>query len=194
MKIIVGLLGKLLRRLEYVLASGYIKQLKSAGKNIFIARGVQIEHPECVTLGDDVYLNEQLWISIFKEDDKFHHHMYIQPELIIGEGSYIGRFGTIACINRVCIGKNVLISDRVFIGDALHGFERTDIPIKEQKMTSPGPVEIGDGTWVGISASILPNVSIGKNCVIGANSVVTHDIPDFCVAAGNPARVLRKIG
>ncbi|MBK8743875.1 MAG: acyltransferase [Propionivibrio sp.] len=119
--------------------------------------------------------------------------MTLQPELRIGDGCYIGRFGTLACINRVILGRDVMISDRVFIGDAVHGFARSDLPVRDQYLTSKGSVEIGDGTWIGIGVSILPNVAIGRNCVIGANSVVTRDVPDFCVVAGNPAKVIRSI-
>jgi acetyltransferase-like isoleucine patch superfamily enzyme len=158
-----------------------------------VGRGVQIEHPECVRMGRDVFVNEFCWLSIIRENrETGRPTRALEPELEIGDGTYIGRFGTIACINRVSIGRNVLISDRVFIGDSEHGFSRTDLPIREQYMVSPGPVRIGDGTWLGINVSVLPNVSIGEHCVIGANSVVTGDIPDFCVAAGNPARVLRR--
>ena len=116
------------------------------------------------------------------------------PKLTVGAGTYIGRFCTFACIDHICIGDDVLISDRVFIGDAVHGFILTNIPIKNQEQSSSGPVTIGDGTWIGIGASILPNVKVGKNCVIGANSVVTKDVPDFCVAVGNPAKVIRQLG
>ena len=97
-------------------------------------------------------------------------------------------------MNRVEIGRNVLISDRVFIGDSEHGHTCSDIPISEQYLHSAGPVEIGDGAWIGIGVSILPNVRIGRNCVIGAGSVVTHDIPDFSVAVGVPARVIKVAG
>lgn len=54
-------------------------------------------------------------------------------------------------------------------------------------------VTIGDGSYIGINAVIVGNVRIGKHCVIGANSVVTKDVPDYCVAVGSPARVIKKI-
>ena len=91
-------------------------------------------------------------------------------------------------MNQILIGDNVLISDRVFIADSLHGYRDIAVPIRHQALYSPGPVEIGDGTWIGIGVSILPNVRIGKNCIIGANAVVTHDVPDYHVAIGVPAK------
>jgi acetyltransferase-like isoleucine patch superfamily enzyme len=110
----------------------------------------------------------------------------------MGDGTYIGRFATMAC-DHVSIRRHVLISDRVFIGDTLHRFDRTDLPIKEQYQISRGPVVIGDGSWIAIGAWILPNVRIGKNCVIRAGSVVTNDVRHYFIAAGNPACTLRTL-
>lgn len=188
----LAVIGRLLRRCERALGEAFLARLKHAGRGIVVGRGVDIEHPECVSLGDGVCLSDYCWLSVLVENrETSRPTLELRPELTIGAGTYIGRFGTLACVNRVAIGRNVLISDRAFIGDALHGFARLDLPIKEQYMNSRGPVEIGDGTWIGIGVSILPNVKIGRNCVIGAGSVVTHDVPDFSVAAGVPARIIR---
>jgi serine acetyltransferase len=192
---ILDILYRLFYRIEQIPGKVALTKLRHAGKHIFVGRSVHIEHPECVSLGDKVFLNDFCWISIVTENcEQGSPSKSLQPHLSIGDGTYIGRFGTLACVGRMTIGKNVLISDRAYIGDAIHGFSRTDIPIAQQYMTSTGPVEIGDGTWVGIGASILPNVKIGKNCVIGAGAVVTRDVPDFCVAVGVPAQVVRRIG
>ncbi|TCV84269.1 acetyltransferase-like isoleucine patch superfamily enzyme [Sulfurirhabdus autotrophica] len=166
----------------------YRSRMGWCGRGVRFSTGIHIEYPEYVWIGDGVYLNDQCWISIIppKLADS-------APILKIGAGTYIGRFATLACMQRVELGERVLISDRVFIGDAMHGFQRLDLQIADQPMVSPGPVFIGDGTWIGIGASILPNVRIGRHCVIGANAVVTRDVPDFHVAAGVPARILRKI-
>lgn len=116
----------------------------------------------------------------------------LMPHLSVGANTYIGRFVTFSCMNEVRIGSNVMIADRVYIGDNLHGYSDRQIPIKDQYMFSPGPVTIGDDSWLGINVSVMPNVKIGKHCVIGANSVVTHDVPDYHVAAGVPAKILDK--
>jgi len=191
--VIVGFAGRLLKWFQHMLGKIHLLGLKHAGRGIVIGRSVRIEHPECVSLGDGVFLNDYCWISILTENrETGQSTRELHPELTIGKGTYIGRFGTLACINRVSIGSKVMISDRVFIGDATHGFARPDLPIMEQYISSRGPVEIGDGTWIGIGVSIMPNVKIGKNCVIGAGSVVTHDVADFSVAAGVPARIIRS--
>jgi acetyltransferase-like isoleucine patch superfamily enzyme len=172
-------------------ASACLARLKRSGKGIHLGRGILINHPECVVIGDDVFIHEHCWISILAINrETGAPDLPLTPELSIGERTYIGRFATFACMDNITIGRDIMISDRVYIGDCLHGFRRGDLPIKDQYMHSPGPVVIGDGTWIGIGAAILPNVKIGRNCVIGANSVVTHDVPDGHVVAGSPAREL----
>lgn len=194
MTFVLVFIQRALNRLENAVARNQLKRLRHAGRGIVLGRGVKIEHPECVSLGDNVHLNDYCWLSVLTENRETGNPLVtLQPELSIGDGSYIGRFGTLACINRITIGRNTMISDRVFIGDAAHGFARTDLPIRDQYMTSKGPVEIGDGTWIGIGVSVMANVKIGRNCVIGAGSVVTSDIPDFCIAVGAPARIVRRI-
>ena len=168
--------------------------LRRCGKNIKLGQGLRIESPECISIGDNVVLNDGCWLSVMSENrERGMPPVKLFPELIIGARTYIGRFGTIACIQKVFIGCDVMISDRVFIGDSTHGYQRTDLPIHEQYMVSRGPIEIGEGTWIGIGVSVLGNVKIGRNCVVGAGSVVTKDIPDFCVAAGVPAKILSRI-
>ncbi len=194
MSFIFGFIQRILNRIESAASREQIKRLRSAGRGIVLGRGVKIEHPECVSIGDRVHLNDHCWISVLTENcETGKPPVVLQPDLRIGDGCYIGRFGTLACINRITLGRDVMISDRVFIGDATHGFFRADLPIREQYMTSKGPVEIGDGTWIGIGVSVMANVKIGRNCVIGAGSVVTNDVPDFCIAVGAPAKIVRRI-
>lgn len=162
-------------------------ELKYCGKNIRIDYGAQVEHPEFITMRDDVTINSHAWISIVPLSGEH------EPSLEIAKGTYIGRFATISCSNRIVIEEDVLISDRVFITDVYHGFLDATRPISRQPLYSTGTVEIGSGSWIGIGVSIMPNVKIGKHCVIGANAVVTHDIPDYHVAAGVPARIIRRI-
>jgi acetyltransferase-like isoleucine patch superfamily enzyme len=115
------------------------------------------------------------------------------PLLHIGNGTIIEQFVHIICHNRVIIGSNVAIAPMCGIVDSTHPWMRSP------EITNPGAqlidddgfVEIGDGTFIGMGALILPNVRVGKQCYIGANSVVSSDIPDYSVAAGTPAKVIR---
>lgn len=91
------------------------------------------------------------------------------------------------------IGEKVLLSPNVYITDCDHEYRNIDIPVIDQGITQKGQtVFIGDGSYIGINAVIVGNVKIGKHCVIGANSIVTRDIPDYCVAVGSPAKIIKK--
>ncbi len=194
MSFFLAFIQRFLNRVENAASREQLKHLSSAGQGIVLGRSVKIEHPGCVSLGDRVHLNDHCWLSVLTENrETGMPPIALQPQLRIGDGCYIGRFSTLACINKLTLGRDVMISDRVFIGDSAHGFTRTDLPIRDQYLTSKGPVEIGDGTWIGIGVSIMANVKVGRNCVIGAGSVVTSDVPDFCVAVGAPAKVVRRI-
>lgn len=131
-------------------------------------------------------------IEVFAEGDAG------APLLSFGKNVQINDSNHISAIRRVAIGDNVLIASRVFISDHNHGgFESTD-PLDGPDTPPTGrplvakPVHIGDNVWIGEGACILPGVTIGDGAVIGAGAVVTRDVPAGCVAAGNPARVLRR--
>jgi carbonic anhydrase/acetyltransferase-like protein (isoleucine patch superfamily) len=112
-------------------------------------------------------------------------------ELIIGDGSCIGNFNHIYATKSIVIGKNVLTADKVYISDNLHGYEDVTMPIVKQPIKQIGTVVIGEGTWLGENVCVI-GVKIGRNCVIGANSVVTKDIPDYCVVVGAPAKIIKR--
>ena len=111
--------------------------------------------------------------------------------MTIQAGTIVGHFSHISCVNEVSIGSNVLIADKVHISDNSHSYEDVTRPIMEQSVVSKGPVSIGDGCWIGENVSIL-SCRIGRQSVIGANAVVVRDVPERCVVAGVPARVIAK--
>lgn len=113
------------------------------------------------------------------------------PRLVIGEGSVIGHRNHITCVNELVLGKKVLTADGVHLSDNSHGFSDPTVPILDQGIKTKGSVSIGDGTWIGENASVL-SCSIGRNCVIGANAVVVTDIPDYSIAVGVPARIVKR--
>jgi acetyltransferase-like isoleucine patch superfamily enzyme len=194
MSIILRLWNRYKRTAAFLASAPYRVTLRHVGNNVVLSRGFSVNNPECVSIGDNVFFHEFCWLSMLVQNEQRGSlGIPLAPRLNFGNNSYIGRFTTFACMQEITIGNDVMIADRVFVGDCFHGFMNRELPIKDQYLFSPGPVRIGDGTWIGINASIMPNVTIGRNCVIGANSVVTSDIPDFHVAAGSPARILRMV-
>ena len=109
----------------------------------------------------------------------------------IGDHCLIGKGSAVVGHERVVIGNDVFTGHHVYITDANHGYEDAHTPIGQQFAPSR-PVSIGDGSWLGHGVIVLPGSTIGRHVVVGAGSVVVGDIPDHCVAVGNPARVVRR--
>lgn len=119
------------------------------------------------------------------------------PSITIGDNCSIGGYNHITACNKITIGNGLLTGHYVYIGDNAHGglsIEEANIPPVCRQLISKGEVVIGKNVWIGDKVTILGSVTIGDNVIIGANSVVTHDIPSNCMAAGIPAKVLRRIG
>jgi acetyltransferase-like isoleucine patch superfamily enzyme len=148
---------------------------------------VKLNAPHLVAVGDNVHICEHSWLNA--TDDSGNG----RPTLRIGDGTYIGRFAHINAWRNVTIGRNVLIADRVFISDCEHNYSDTNRPIRLQGDSFVGAVTLEDGCWIGIGAVILPGVTVGRNAVVGANAVVTKNVPDCAVVGGIPARLIKQI-
>ncbi len=134
-----------------------------------------------VQFGRNVRIRKHAWFSLAPE-----------CRVSIGDNTRIGRYFVLSGAGtNITIENDVLMSERVFITESNHEFEDISQPVQGHTV-SCGPVHIGAETWIGIGVCIMPNVRIGKHCVIGANSTVTRDIPDYSVAAGSPAIVRRQ--
>lgn len=163
----------------------YSIKTKKCGYGLIARKGSSINKPSWVTLGNCVCLDSYTSLFLNKISDK-------EPEIIIGDNVLIGNYSIIGCSNKVVIEDNVLFGPHVHITDRNHTFEDITLPIRKQPAYSPGPVVIGKGSWLGHSVQVMPNVKIGKHCVIAAGSIVTKDIPDFTVAAGIPAKIIKQ--
>ena len=116
-----------------------------------------------------------------------------EARIRIGSGSFLNRGVMVAAQQLVEIGDHCMFANGCFITDANHRFDDPDQPITWQGFTTKGPTRVGDNVWCGANVVVTSGVTIGERCVIGANSVVTTDIPAFSIAAGAPAKVLRHI-
>ena len=113
------------------------------------------------------------------------------PVVSIGDRCLIGKGSGIIGHFSITIGNDVWTGHHVYITDQNHGYEDVSVPISKQSQPERAVI-IGDGSWLGHGSIILPGVTIGEHVVIGANSVVTKNIPSFSVAVGSPARVIRQ--
>jgi len=159
----------------------------SMGTSCVIIKPISLYNARFIHLGDRVRINHGVRLDAIVDKPSR------VPELHIGSDVNIEQNVHIICHSRIRIGNNVSITGNCAIVDVTHPY--TDVhdlrPIGQRILNEESFVEIGDGTFLGFGAVVLPNVRIGRYCVIGANSCVTRDVPDYSVAAGNPAVVIR---
>lgn len=117
--------------------------------------------------------------------------MVTDPVVRIGDRCLIGRGTAIVGHFSIDVGDDVFMGMNIYITDQNHGYEQLEEPIGTQ-LPSEAPVSIGEGSWIGSGAVILPGAQIGRHVVVAANSVVRGEVPDNCVVAGVPARVVRR--
>ena len=158
----------------------YINNIK-AGKNCVIKRNVDFTLTDNAYLefGDDVTIQDYAWFPLTMPN----------PKVIIGNDVVIGRYNIIGGKNLIQIGDHCRFGSFVQVLDTSHGFEK-NILIKDQKAII-GKTIIGKDVWVGVGAKILMGVTVGDGAVIGANAVVTKDIPKNAIAVGIPAKVIK---
>lgn len=147
-----------------------------------------VEKPAFVTFGDNSKMGHHSTISIV---DSYLGERF-KPSVTIGQNTIIGPYNAFAAMNKIVIGDYVLFAPYVHINDLTHGYSDITKPIMQQQVFSSGPIIIENGCWLGFGSHVLSGVTIGQNAVIGANSVVTKDIPPFSVAVGSPAKVVKS--
>ncbi len=131
--------------------------------------------------------------GVFVGADSWLHTRGPHALLEIGDGTSMSGHCVLSAVEHVRLGRSVLLGRNVYIADHNHGTAARDVPILEQELESIGPVVVEDNAWLGQHSVILPGVTIGRGAVVGANSVVLHDVPPRTVAVGAPARVVRRL-
>jgi acetyltransferase-like isoleucine patch superfamily enzyme len=155
------------------------------GRNSYIGPGYDLD-PQMrgINLGDNVMIGRRAWLDI-----------PIKPgngQIIIGNGTQIGRNAMISSIKEIKIGQKCLFSFNVSLMDHDHEFAK-DISPLDSGLTEGKEIIIEDNCFIGAHSFILKGVKLGKNCVVGANSVVIDSFPDYSVVAGNPARLIKAL-
>lgn len=161
------------------------RRFRHIGNDCSIRPVLNTTHPENISFGNDVSVGIFSWIATNTTLNK-------DPQLIIGNRVHIGAYAMIIAANEIHIGNNVLMSERVTILDHAHDYSDSTEAVINQPIVDKGKIEIEDNSFIGINSVILGGVKIGKHAVIGANSVVTHDVPAYSVVVGSPAKVIKK--
>lgn len=179
----------LARNRDYIYQESLRCQFKKAD-NVRFGTNITTHDPQCISLGRGRLANNVIitaWQTHFTGD--------ADASIEIGDGFDIGEYTHISARGHMKIGENLLTGRWVTITDNGHGdtdFKTLIIAPMFRSIVSKGPITIGDNVWIGDKATILAGVTIGDGVVIGANSVVTKDVPPYCVVGGNPARIIKQ--
>ncbi len=191
-----GALGLFLRGKLYPLILGRV------GRNVVFGANVTLRHPHKIAIGDNVVVDDQCCLDAKGTDNR---------GITIGNGVFIGRNTILSCKNgdivledranlgfnceifsaaTVRVGSDVLMAAYTYLVGGDHLYDRVDIPVLQQGRTARG-IEVGSGAWLGAHVVVTDGSRVGRDAIIGAGAVVVGDIPEFAIAVGTPAKVLR---
>ena len=172
------------------------KKFQSVGKNAKIGLKFSIVGAKDITIGENFNGGDNISLWAW---EKYNGKCRLQkPCLIIEDNVTITNNCVITCANKILVGAGTLLGRGTFVTDNSHGKNEELAELKilpgKRELYSKGSVNIGKNVWTGTNVCIMPGVTIGDGAIIGANSVVTHDIPAAAVAVGAPARVVKIVG
>lgn len=162
------------------------------GHNTIFSKKITLIGGDCISIGVNNFFSEGCMVSAWTD----YNGIKFNPQIDIGNDCHFGNGNHITCCNKIIIGNGVLTGMSVLISDNSHGEVCADvmlIPPLNRQLMSKGEVVIGNNVWIGDKVAILAGVHIGDGVIIGANSVVTKDVPSNCVVGGIPAKVLRRL-
>jgi lipopolysaccharide O-acetyltransferase len=163
-------------------------RLKGIKRGGAIERGLYSYNIRYVSLGNNVKIKKNWRIECYPT----FGHQKLNPQLTIGDNVIINFGFTAFVADKIRIGSNCIFAANVTLISENHGINpESNKPYYAQDLTT-GPIEIGEGCWLGQNVSVLPNVSIGEKCIIATNAVVSHNIPAYSIAAGIPAKVIKQ--
>lgn len=191
-----GALGLLLRSKLYPLLLGRV------GRNVAFGMNVVLRHPHKIFIGDNVVVDDNCCLDAKGTTN---------TGITLGDGVFLGRNTILSCKNgditlaedanigfnvevfsaaRVRVGARTLIAAYTYLVGGDHLFDRTDVPVLHQGRTARG-IDVGENVWLGAHVVVADGVTVGRDAIVGAGAVVTADVPEFQIAAGVPARVVR---
>lgn len=183
-------------KLFYLLSNVYTYFLKRKfyyfGKNSIIKPFLNSANEKYISIGENVNIGSFCRITVSTEFRGIRCKSNNKVRIKIGDNVDIGNNTFISANNNIEVGNHVIMAPNVFITDHEHGFLDVNKNLHAQPLTEGGFVKIGGNVFLGVKSTILKNVIIGEHSVVAANSVVTKNIPPFCIAAGNPARIIKR--
>jgi acetyltransferase-like isoleucine patch superfamily enzyme len=180
----------------------YPRILGAVGRNVVFGANVTIRHPHKISIADNVVIDDNCCLDAKGTDNR---------GITIGRGVFVGRNTILSCKNgdiiiddnanlgfnceifsasRVRVGKSILMAAYTYLVGGDHLYDRVDIPVLEQGRTARG-IDVDDNVWLGTHVVVTDGSRIGRDAIIGAGAVVVGEIPEFAIATGIPAKVLR---
>jgi acetyltransferase-like isoleucine patch superfamily enzyme len=192
-------LAKLIRDAESERERRVLSKLANSPKNLRVKSPLRVVNAGHISIGSDVSLGPGCLLTairrypgrVFSDMPTDIQPQEFNPSIVIGDRVSATGYLTVSAAESVTIADDVILASYIFISDNSHGRSRVDIPYKDQPLTDILPVLIGKGCWISEHVVVMPGVSIGEYSIIGANSVVTSDIPSRSIAVGAPARVVK---
>lgn len=176
-----------------------MSRFKSCHNSVRFGKIASLTGAQYITIGEYSGFDDNLHLMAW---DKFGKQSF-SPNITIGSHCNFGAYNHITCSNRIVIGNGTLTGKWVTITDNNHGAYNLNNPmdISEWRnlspafrtVTSKGAIIIGNNVWIGDKATILGGVTIGEGAIVAANSVVTKDVPPYCIVGGNPAKILKRL-
>lgn len=161
--------------------------LKHLGSNSLVQRPRRLIGRKAIQIGDNSeIMSHGLLMAVTKYADKSY-----DPLISIGDGVYIGRYAYLTAAQEITISDNCVLSEHVYITDLNHGYDPAKGPIMSQDIECKGPVRIGSNCFLGYRTVIMPGVTLGPWCIVGANSVVTRSFSPYSMIAGAPAQLVK---
>jgi acetyltransferase-like isoleucine patch superfamily enzyme len=193
-------LGVLLHGLRYQIAQRTLPAFANDPKNLFIDFPRRFNNPDRISVGDDVSLGPGTFLTAtthyptnrMRHEDDEQPPQTFEPQIRIGHRVSATANLQLAAVKAIIIEDDVMFASNVHVNDSSHGYATANQPYKYQPLTHIAPIRIKFGCWIGQNAVISAGVTIGELSIIGANSVVTHDIPAKCIATGTPAKVIKQ--
>lgn len=182
----------------------YRRMFKHCGRGVVFGRGMTIRCPGKIEIGDNVVFDDYTVLDAKGDGAALRLGsgcMICRGTVLsckgapieIGENTNIGQYNLIHAESPVRVGKNILTAAYCYlVGGGNHDFSRVDLPIIQQPSIRKGGIALGDGTWLGAHVVVLDGVKIGRDCVVGSGAGVFKNLPDYSVAVGTPARVLKN--
>jgi acetyltransferase-like isoleucine patch superfamily enzyme len=201
--VIKRILAMAFRRLHEMserMAEQDLPQFANKPRNLRIELPRRVSNAEAIHVGNNVTIGPNSLLvaqtsypsSVMQHPERPVPLQHFQPCIRIGHRVTATGMLTLSAMKSVTIEDDVMFGSNVFISDGMHGFQNASTPYKYQPMWRIAPVVIKRGCWIGQNAMIMPGVTIGEFSIIGANSVVTKNIPPRCIAAGTPARLIKR--